>query len=51
MKKRVLITMALVLIFAVGTLTGCGTDKADAVWTNGSIYTADETTPLWKQLP
>ncbi len=42
MKKRVLLTMALVLIFAMGTLTGCGTEKADTVWTNGSIYTADE---------
>jgi hypothetical protein len=42
MKKRVLLTMALVLIFAMGTLTGCGSEKADAVWTNGTIYTADE---------
>ena len=42
MKKRVLITMALVLIFAMGTLTGCGSNKADAAWTNGVIYTADK---------
>lgn len=42
MKKRVLLTMVLILVFAMGTLTGCGSDKADAVWTNGAIYTADE---------
>ena len=42
MKKRVLLTMALILVFAMGTLAGCGSDKADAVWTNGEIYTADE---------
>lgn len=42
MKKRVLLTMVLILVFAMGTLAGCGSDKADAVWTNGEIYTADE---------
>jgi predicted amidohydrolase YtcJ len=42
MKKRVLITMAIILIFAMGTLTGCGSNKADTAWTNGVIYTADE---------
>jgi hypothetical protein len=42
MKKRVLLTMALVLVFAMGTLSGCGSEKADAVWTNGVIYTADD---------
>ena len=42
MKKRVLLTMALILVFAMGTLASCGSAKADAVWTNGVIYTADE---------
>jgi len=41
MKKRVLLTMVLVLILAMGILTGCGSNKADAAWINGEIYTAD----------
>ena len=42
MKKRILLVAVLTLALALGTLAGCGSDKADAVWTNGEIYTADE---------
>lgn len=41
MKKRLFIVLALAMVLTLGTLAGCGKDTADAVWTNGEIYTAD----------
>ena len=44
MKFRKILPVFLILVLVLGTISGCSSNEnvADAVWTNGVIYTADE---------